>query len=281
MPVVEVRGLKINYEIIGDSGPWFALMPGGRRRYQEILPLAKKIALEGFRVVLHDRRNTGASEISLTADQTEETVWADDLHELLTQLGALPAFIGGSSSGARTSILFCLRNAKDIKGLLLMRVTGGAFAVNRLSENYYGQYIREAKAGGMSRVCQTEAYRERIEANPANEKTLMDIEPKEFVSIMSRLRELFVAGGELPVLGVSEKELKSISTPTIIIPGNDKTHALYTAKIAHEMIPNSQLHQLPTPYQDVDIIPFGDWEQFEPEITKVFTDFMRRIGSDS
>ena len=281
MPVKEIRGLKINYEIIGDSGPWFALMPGGRRRYQEILPLAKKIALEGFRVVLHDRRNTGASEISLTADQTEETVWADDLHELLTQLGALPAFIGGSSSGARTSILFCLRNAKDIKGLLLMRVTGGAFAVNRLSENYYGQYIREAKAGGMSRVCQTEAYRERIEANPANEKTLMDIEPKEFVSIMSRLRELFVAGGELPVLGVSEKELKSISTPTIIIPGNDKTHALDTAKIAHEMIPNSQLHQLPTPYQDVDIIPFGDWEQFEPEITKVFTDFMRRIGSDS
>ena len=281
MPVKEVRGLKINYEIIGDSGPWFALMPGGRRRYQEILPLAKKIALEGFRVVLHDRRNTGASEISLTADQTEETVWADDLHELLSQLGALPAFIGGSSSGARTSILFCLRNAKDIKGLLLMRVTGGAFAVNRLSENYYGQYIREAKAGGMSRVCQTEAYRERIEANPANEKTLMAIEPKEFVSIMSRLRELFVAGGELPVLGVSEKELKSISTPTVIIPGNDKTHALDTAKIAHEMIPNSQLHQLPTPYQDVDIIPFGNWEQFEPEITKVFTDFMRRIDSDS
>ena len=281
MPVKEVRGLKINYEIIGDSGPWFALMPGGRRRYQEILPLAKKIALEGFRVVLHDRRNTGASEISLTADQTEETVWADDLHELLSQLGALPAFIGGSSSGARTSILFCLRNAKDIKGLLLMRVTGGAFAVNRLSENYYGQYIREAKAGGMSRVCQTEAYRERIEENPENEKTLMDIEPKEFVSIMSRLRELFVAGGELPVLGVSEKELKSISTPTIIIPGNDKTHALDTAKIAHEMIPNSQLHQLPTPYQDVDIIPFGDWEQFEPEITKVFTDFMRCIASDS
>lgn len=281
MPVKEVRGLKIHYEIIGDSGPWFALMPGGRRRYQEILPLAKKIASEGFRVILHDRRNTGASEISLTADQTEETVWADDLHELLSQLGALPAFIGGSSSGARTSILFCLRHAEDIKGLLLMRVTGGAFAVNRLSENYYGQYIREAKVGGMSQVCQTEAYRERIEANPGNEKTLMDIKPQEFVSIMSRLRELFVSGGELPVLGVSEKELKSISTPTVIIPGNDKTHALDTAKLAHEMIPNSQLHQLPTPYQDVDIIPFGDWEQFEPEITKVFTDFMRRIDSDS
>ena len=281
MPVKVVRDLKINYEILGDDGPWFALMPGGRRRYQEILPLATKIASEGFRVVLHDRRNTGASDISLTAHHTEETVWADDLHELLSQLGALPAFIGGSSSGARTSILFSLRHPEDIKGLLLMRVTGGAFAVNRLSENYYEQYIREAKAGGMSRVCQTEAYRERIEANPANEKTLMDIEPQEFVSIMSRLRELFFAGGDLPVLGVSEKELKSISTPTVIIPGNDKTHALDTAKIAHEMIANSQLHQLPTPYQDVDIIPFEDWEQFEPEITKVFTDFMRRVASQT
>jgi hypothetical protein len=35
-----------------------------------------------------------------------------------------------------------------------------------LPENYYGQFIRAAKAGGMAGVCATEQYQERIKANP-------------------------------------------------------------------------------------------------------------------
>jgi hypothetical protein len=48
MPMAIVRGLNINYEIVGDAGPWVALITGGRRGYQEFLPLAGKIAAEGF-----------------------------------------------------------------------------------------------------------------------------------------------------------------------------------------------------------------------------------------
>ena len=53
------------------------------------------------------------------------------LQELLDQHGALPAFIGGSSSGARVSILLGLRHAEAVRGLLLLRVTGGEFAARR------------------------------------------------------------------------------------------------------------------------------------------------------
>ena len=72
MPIATVRGLRINYEIVGDDGPWMALITGGRRGYDEFVPLAKKFAAEGFRVLLHDRRNTGGSQISISADETEE-----------------------------------------------------------------------------------------------------------------------------------------------------------------------------------------------------------------
>ena len=34
-----------------------------------------------------------------------------------------------------------------VRGLLLLRVTGGPFAAGRLPEQYYGQFIRAAKAG--------------------------------------------------------------------------------------------------------------------------------------
>ena len=52
MATAQVRGLNINYEIVGTEGPAVALITGGRRAYGEFLPLAEKIAMNGFRVFL-------------------------------------------------------------------------------------------------------------------------------------------------------------------------------------------------------------------------------------
>lgn len=276
MPTTQVRGVTINYETFGRDGPWMALITGGRRGYGEFRSIAGKFADQGFRVLLHDRRNTGASEIVMTADETEEAVWADDLYELLGQLDALPAFVGGSSSGARTSILFALRHPDAIRGLLLMRVTGGPFAAKRLPELYYDQFIRAAKEGGMAAVCATEPYQDRIQANAASRDALMAMKPEEFIDIMSRLRKLFVAGADLPVMGATAEELAQIRTPTIVIPGNDNTHSSKSGLAAHELIPGAELHRLDIEDQDVPLIPFDGWRDYEPEIVQVFTAFMRK-----
>lgn len=63
MQIANIRGVEIFYQLIGDDGPWFALSTGGRRSHSEFIALAKKIAAGGYRVLLHDRRNTGASAI--------------------------------------------------------------------------------------------------------------------------------------------------------------------------------------------------------------------------
>ena len=276
MPIAQVNGLNFNYEIVGDDGPFVTLITGGRRGYAEFVPLAQKIAAEGFRVLLHDRRNTGASDLSFDGTEVEEAIWADDLHELLGQLDGLPAFIGGASSGARTAILFGLRHPEAARGLLLFRVTGGAFAAERLPENYYNQFIRTAEAGGMAAICEDEQYAERIAANPANGELLQNMDPTDFIAALTRWRDLFVAGKDLPVFGVSEAELNSMKMPVIIIPGNDKTHDSTAGRIVHEMIPGSEIHQLPIEDEDVPLIPFSDWAPHEPEITDVFAGFMNR-----
>jgi pimeloyl-ACP methyl ester carboxylesterase len=278
MPIALIRGLNIAYEIIGDGGPWVALTPGGRRSHHEFLPLARKIAASGFRVLLHDRRNTGASDILIDGDEGEESLWIDDLHELLKQQNALPAFIGGSSAGARMSIRYYLRHPQGVSGLMLFRVTGGVFAAGRLPENYYGQFIRAAEAGGMAGVCATEQYQERIKANPKNRERLMGMDPKRYIETMSRWREQFSTGGQLPVMGVTEADLHSIKVPTIVIPGNDKTHASASGRVAANLIPGAQLHELPITDQDVDLIPFDQWAPYEDEITRVFVDFMRGVA---
>ena len=103
MPYAKVRGVNIFYQVVGDQGPWAALITGGRRGHDEFIPLAQKLAKGGYRVVLHDRRNTGRSDVLIEGDVAEEIMWLDDLHELLKQLNAVPTIIGGSSAGARTA----------------------------------------------------------------------------------------------------------------------------------------------------------------------------------
>lgn len=276
MPTANVRGVSLNYEIIGDRGPWLALMPGGRRGYQEFVPLARKIAAEGFRVLLHDRRNCGASEVVFDDSDAEDAIWAEDLYELLKQHDALPAFVGGSSSGCRTSLLFYLRHRKDVKGLLLMRVTGGPFAAKRLPQAYYQQFIDAANEGGMEAVTKMEHWQERIAERPANRNILKNTSADRFLKVMTTWRDHFLGGVDMPVLGITAEQLGSIAVPTIVIPGNDKIHSGDSGRKGHSLIPNAELHELPIPDSGEDLVPYDEWAPQEPEIAAAFVQLMRR-----
>jgi pimeloyl-ACP methyl ester carboxylesterase len=277
MPTLKIRGFNMNYEVIGDAGPYVALTTGGRRGYAEFVPLAHKLAAKGFRVLLHDRRNTGASDVVIEGEEGEEEIAADDLIALLDQLGALPAYVGGTSSGARMSMLVYLRHPKDVKGLLLIRITGGDFAAGRLPEMYYRQYIRAAQEGGMAAVCATEQYQERIKANPRNFEYLMGMDPAQYIKVMSHWLDIFLRGPRKPVLGMTDEALRSIQTPTLVVPGNDNTHASANGIAAAELINGSELYNLPIQDQDVPLLPFSAWSEQEPELAQALADFMQRV----
>jgi len=276
MPIAKVRGVSISYEVLGTHGPWMALSPGGRRGLDNVKPLAQRMAEHGYRVLIHDRRNCGVSDIVIGGETSEYEVWADDLYELASQLRALPAIVGGSSSGCRLSLLFALKYPRAVRALLLWRVTGGVFAAERLTENYYSKYIRAAQEGGLAAVCALDHFKERIDAKPENRATLMAIDPKAFIAAMTRWREQFRKGAELPIIGASEQDLNSISVPTCIVPGNDKTHNHTVGATAHRMIPGSELHDLFPGDLDVDLVPPEDWARKDGEMAAVFADFLKR-----
>ena len=245
MPVANVRGVALNYEVLGARGPWVALSPGGRRPLEGVKPLAQRVAGAGYRVLIHDRRNCGASDVTIGGKDPENEIWVDDLHELLGQLKALPAVVGGGSSGCRLALLLALRHPGAVGGLLLWRVTGGRFAAQRLAEQYYGQFIKAAETGGMAAVCAMEHWRERIAARPSNRDSLTRMDPQRFIAAMTEWRKYFIQGGDQPVLGVSESELKSITVPACIIPGNDRTHAIQTGRTLARLLPRAELRARP------------------------------------
>jgi pimeloyl-ACP methyl ester carboxylesterase len=275
MPFANIRSVQIFYETFGDHGPWLALNSGGRNSHAEMAPFAKQIAEQGFRVLVHDRRNTGASQMLFEGTDGEEEIWADDLYELMQSLNALPAYFGGSSAGARLSMLMRRRHPEAVKGLLLMRVTGGAFAAGRLPNMYYLQFIKAAQEKGMEGVCQTDWFKERLALNPSNRDYLMSLDPKDFIAQQEYWLSKFLQGPRSPVMGMENTELAKFNLPVLIVPGNDKTHASENGIAAHQLIPGSELFQLPTTDQDVDLIAFPLWKEFYPLLTERFVEFMR------
>ncbi len=279
MPQLTIRGAHINYEILGSSGPWVALSPGGRRPLEGVKHLAERVAAQGYRVLIHDRRNCGASDVVLEGTESEYEIWAEDLYAMLQHFNALPAFVGGGSSGCRMSLLLALRHPQAVRGLLLWRVTGGQFAAKRLANQYYFQFIEAAKKGGMAAVCETEHFRERIAQRPSNRQPIMNMDVARFTASFSSWADGFLNDAEKPVIGATVAQLQSVKVPTLIVPGNDKTHSRDVGEKAHAIMKGSELYVLFPEQEDIDIVPPQQWEFKDDELAGVFAAFMKRASA--
>ena len=275
-----IRGVTINYQVVGDHGPWIALTPGSRRAYDELVPLAELLAARGNRVLLHDRRNCGASEVGIEPLGSEHEIWADDLYELCSQLGALPIYAGGSSAGARLAILFALRHKQAVQGLLLWRVTGGKAATEKLAKQYYGDFIDIARRDGMEGVCRSEHFAQGIARRPSNRERLMRMTPDEFISVMELWRGAFIEAGNLPIIGATEEDLHSMTAPACVIAGNDVIHTPETAARFAQLVPKAEFHDdVVEKRAPGELRPEWDpreWREQEPRIAGIFADFIER-----
>ncbi len=173
-----------------------------------------------------------------------------------------------------------MRHPDGLRGLLLWRVTGGQEAVDKLSESYYGQYIKLVRAGGMQAVADSEHFAECIKARPANKERLLATNAEAFIKVMEVWREKFLQSATLPIVGASEADLDAIKAPACLIAGNDVIHTPATARKAARLIPNSELHEdVVTVLPDDKLLKDwdrGEWRDAEPRMAAIFGDFLSR-----
>jgi pimeloyl-ACP methyl ester carboxylesterase len=280
MPEALVRGVHINYEVVGGGGPWVALTPGSRRNYQELANLSKDIASAGYQVLLHDRRNCGASDVAFDDTASEHEIWADDLYRLGEEVSGQQMYVGGSSAGARLALLFAIRHPNAVRGLLLWRVTGGKEAVDKLADTYYGEYIRLAQRGGMEAVCASEHFQQCLDARPTNRDRLLKTDVSYFIRVMSYWQERFWESASLPIVGATESDLRSLNAPACIISGNDIIHSPATASKVARLIPGSELHDdVVSTRPESDLLKDWDrqeWKAREKQMAEIFTRFLAK-----
>jgi pimeloyl-ACP methyl ester carboxylesterase len=248
MPSIEVGGIGIAYEIIGDGKRCAAITPGGRfsKDTAGIRELAEKLAEGGFRVLIWDRPNCGESDISFKGE-SESVLNADTLSALLRALGLAPALLIGGSAGSRVSLLSALRDPGAAERLFLFWISGGAVGLTMLSYYYCHDSLAAAAMGGMSAVAALPGWSEPLRRNPGNRAKLLSQNEDAFMETMKLWAKAFLPSADAPVPGTGADELKALKTPTMILRSgqSDFHHPRETSEALHALIPGSQLAEPP------------------------------------
>lgn len=280
MARIEISGLGIEYELLGEPGAHaVALTPGGRfpKDTQGIRELAERLVAGGKRVLLWDRPNSGASDMCFEGEN-ESLLQARILTQLIRALDLGPTAIGGGSAGSRCTLLAAAHDPEAVSHLLQWWITGGTISLFMLGASYCGESAVAARAGGMAGVAQLPTWAEQLKRNPANREILMRQDPEEFIATMERWISAFIPSDKSPVPGMEPEDFNMLTMPVLIFRGgkSDIWHPESVSDWVHKLVPHSRMVIAPwadeAPMQRLTdtalsgASPFLDWPDLAPQI---------------
>jgi pimeloyl-ACP methyl ester carboxylesterase len=248
--VLEIHGGNVVYEILGETGEFIALTPGGRfsKDIPGLRPLAEQLVKGGYRVLLWDRPNCGKSDLQFYG-QSESHMRADTLHQLITGLGIGPCVIAGGSGGARDSILTTILHPEIVTKLVTWNIVGGVYGSFVLGSYYIVPSIQAVRGLGIKGLLGVSEWQERIAENPTNKDRILAMDADEFLKVMLRWLNAFVPKPGQAIPGVDDALFDDIMVPTLIIRGgeNDWDHPKRTSLEVSCLIKGSTLIDPPWP----------------------------------
>lgn len=254
MARINIDGVGIDYELIGDEGaPAVVLTPGGRfpRDTPGVPGLAELIAEQGRRVLLWDRPNCGASDVCFDAP-SESGLQAQALVGLIRALELGPVAMLGGSGGSRVALLAAAQEPSLVSHLVVWWISGGPISLAQLAAYYCGDSAMAAAAGGMEAVAALPGWKEQIARNPKNRDIILSQDPDAFVQRMQQWAAAYAYSETSPVPGMGREGFARLTMPTLVFRSgaSDVSHPRRTSEWVHELIPRSALVEPPWPDQE-------------------------------
>jgi pimeloyl-ACP methyl ester carboxylesterase len=245
MPRITISGLGIEYELLGEPGAQaVAITPGGRfgKDSPGIRELGELLAAQGRRVLLWDRPNCGASDISFDGNNESE-LQARTLTQLIRTLDLGPTAIGGGSAGSRVSLIAAAHDPEIVSHLLQWWISGGLISLMMLGASYCCEAAVAASMGGMEAVTRLPLWAEQQERNPRNRDIILGQDPDGFIATMEKWASAFLPSESSPVPGMSPEDFGKLTMPVLIFRGSPKDlyHPAHIAEWVHRLVPHSKL----------------------------------------
>ena len=268
MPFATINGIRIHYQVQG-SGPhllmsapggfrsvisrWTAA--GGKGAWQEMDGIAA--LSRHFTTIAYDRRESGQS-----GGCVEPLTWdlyVNEAKALLDLVGARQAYILGCCMGASLATAFAVRHPAACKGLLLHWPVGG-YRWMMKGHQFFQRHLDFVRANGLAAVVKRAPQGENFwlepEIGPWGSPCAVDPEfAAEFVKqdvdhyldVCVRSRDALF--NDTMPSGASGAELMQIRVPTLIMSGNDASHAVSASWALKELMPQSELWDVLPPHQ--------------------------------
>jgi 3-oxoadipate enol-lactonase len=229
----ERDGVRL-FAVEDGEGRAIVMLHGGMSSHLSSLPFVVPL-IPRYRVIAPDLRGSGKSWYGgrLSFDQL-----ADDVEALLDHLGIERAVIGGASGGSGVALRFALRHPGRTAGLVLIHPVYGG------EERGYTEAQKQAFAGMDALASRAlaegvQVLRPLYERLPPaiREKALAMMEEFDAASVVATSH--FIASGAQPF--TSAADLRSLSRPTLIVPGDNPLHPAEVAAFYAENIPGCSI----------------------------------------
>ena len=249
MPRTTIAGIGIEYELLGDAGAQaVAITPGGRfgKDSPGIRELGELLAAQGRRVLLWDRPNCGASDISFEGENESE-LQAQTLTQLIRALDLGPTALTGGSAGSRVSLIAAAHDPQIVSHLVQWWISGGLIGLMMLGASYCCESAVSASMAGMEAVTRLPLWAEQVERNPRNRDTILSQDRDWFIARMEKWASVFVPVENSPVPGMSPQDFGKLTMPVLIFRGSPKDlyHPAHIAEWVHRLVPHSEMIDAP------------------------------------
>ncbi|MFE3193956.1 alpha/beta fold hydrolase [Nocardia sp. NPDC059240] len=253
---------QLAYEDTG-TGPAIVLLHANLHDHHDFDPIVPALAAE-HRVITLDWPGHGASEPNPTATAVG---FADTLVEFVTALELDRAVFLGNSVGGYAAARLAIDHPDHVAGLVLVN-TGGFVHQSPLTRAYCNLYGSAAVA----RYLIPRSVRAYMKA----------VSPADDAAIDRAIRFAATAAGRAtyrslwhsfndPAYDLTTRAA-SITAPTLIVwGGRDPVLPPRYGKLAHRLIPNSQLHVLPTGHLPFSSTPTEFLDLLLPFLTTALT----------
>ena len=265
MPVAMLDGIETYYETHGSGSPILMCAPGGFDASVDKWRVAsawtgidaiKALAAE-HSVIVYDRRECGQSH-----GRVERLSWAGYTKQgkaLLDHLKMDSAWIMGGCMGCSVALAFGVHFPTTTRGLLLHWPVGGyRWKVN--SRDRFVRHLNFTQQNGLrgvvDRARSGKSFWMDPEAGPwasviARDKEFAERfasqDPERYLGIIATSGQSLFDRDTAP--GAEPEEVMGVKAPSLIIPGDDPSHATSGAHYLRELLPKSDFWNVMPPEQ--------------------------------
>jgi pimeloyl-ACP methyl ester carboxylesterase len=263
VPVAVLDGLATNYQVAGSGPPLLMFSPGG---FNAVASNWTSFSLYGrlrlldhltraYTCVTFDRRESGAS-----GGRVERITWrhyAAQGRALLDHLDLGPAHLMGGCVGCSVALTFAAEYPDSTRSLVLYSPAGGPRYRVRQHERFarHLAYASEHGPAGVAELARGTAagftedprvgpWAPVIRADATFARDFGALDPSRYAALVAGTGRTLFDRDTVP--GPEPEDLFSLNNvPSLIVPGQDTSHAPSAARYLQECLPGAQYWDTP------------------------------------